>query len=61
MTGKKLFWIVFGAIVAAQLFVAVVSAGVTMLFAKGIINIDETRPSSIEAPQFRSEQSAPNN
>ena len=61
MSGRKLFGIIFGAIVAAQLFVAVVSAGVTLLFAKGIIDIDETQPSRIEAPRFRSEQVAPNN
>jgi len=43
MSGRKLFGIIFAAIIAAQLFVAIVSAGVTMLFAKGFVTID--RPS----------------
>jgi hypothetical protein len=47
MSGRKLFWIIFGAIVAAQLFVAIVSGAITLAFAKGFINIDETRPQRI--------------
>lgn len=61
MSGRKLFWIIFGAIVAAQLFVAIVSGGITLLFAKGIINVDETRPSQINpSPTFQSPQVNPN-
>lgn len=52
MSDRKLFWIIFGAIVAAQLFVAIVSTGVTLLFTKGIVNIDETRPGTIEPSKF---------
>jgi hypothetical protein len=60
MTGKKLFWIIFGAIVCAQLFVAIVSGGITLLFAKGIINVDETRPNQINPnPTFQSPQVNP--